>query len=159
MTFFLNKINYYYFGDCVKKNIKIILIGSLIGVIISGIFVYSFYFKKTNEKNTVSVFQAGVFKDENSAQKKANELNGIVYKDGRYYRVYVAVYKNEEIIARMEEYYKKNDINYYIKSLNVNSDYLNVLNKYEKMLEASNDEEIYDDLNLLLLKKLESNIL
>ena len=59
----------------------------------------------------------------------------------------------------MEEYYKKNDINYYIKSLNVNSDYLNVLNKYEKMLEASNDEEIYDDLNLLLLKKLESNIL
>ena len=138
-----------------KKNLIIILMALL-----SGFAVISIIFLMVNkplkeQKNMITVFQVGVFKNEVNALAKAKKYKGIVHKEKNYYRVYIAAYQNDEIIAKMKSYYESNGISIYLKKVKVSQEYLNTINKYENLLQNSNDQTIYANLNELLISKLE----
>ena len=107
------------------------------------------------EEKLITVFQVGVFKNKVNALSEAKKYNGIVHEDKDYYRVYIAAYQNEKIISKMKKYYDDNGVAIYLKKIKAEDDYLNTINKYEKLLQNSNDEEIYPNLNKLLINKLE----
>lgn len=141
-----------------KKKILIIFFALLLAVVI--LFVIAFKLNKSfgNDKNMITVFQVGVFKNEINALSAAKKYNGIVHKDGEYYRVYIAAYKSAEIINKMKKFYEDSNTEYYLRKIKIDEEYLITINKYEKLLENSNDSSIYPNLNVLLVSKLEEYI-
>lgn len=141
-----------------KKTLIIIMLA-----LISGIAISFFVYFKINgtfkiEENLITVFQVGVFKNKINALSEAKKYNGIVHNDKNYYRVYIAAYQNDEIINKMKKYYDNKGIVTYLKKIRTSEDYLNTINKYENLLQNSNDEEIYPNLNKLLINKLEEHL-
>ena len=141
-----------------KKTLIIIMLALISGIAIS-FFVY-FKINRTFkiEEDLITVFQVGVFKNKINALSEAKKYNGIVHNDKNYYRVYIAAYQNDEIINKMKKYYDNKGIVTYLKKIRTSEDYLNTINKYENLLQNSNDEEIYPNLNKLLINKLEEHL-
>ena len=61
-------------------------------------------------------------------------MEGIVVLDNDYYRVYIDIIKDKEILNSREEYYKNNNINYYLKIINPSKEFINKLDDYEIIL-------------------------
>ena len=136
-------------GDDMKY-LKVIIIAILVGI---GL---AFLFFKNIEKelmvfnessNKIYVFQAGVFKIKENAYNYANNFNSnIVYYDNEYYRVYIAAISNQDNITLLENYFNKNNINYFIKEIhvkNINNDFYN----YDKLLSETNKDVVIDKIN------------
>lgn len=139
-----------------KKNILLILMAIFSGILFTAlVFIKVNNVLKNNEEATVTVFQVGVYKNEVNALSAAKKYGGIVHQEEDYYRVYIAAYQDEDIINKMKNYYKESGISYYLRKIEANKEYLLTINKYEKLLQNSNDDSIYQNLNNLLIKKLE----
>ncbi len=138
-----------------KKNLIIILMALLSGFVVISIIFLMVNKPLKEQENMITVFQVGVFKNEVNALAEAKKYKGIVHKEKNYYRVYIAAYQNDEIIAKMKSYYESNGISIYLKKVKVSQEYLNTINKYENLLQNSNDQTIYANLNELLISKLE----
>ena len=106
----------------------------------------------------ITVFQVGVYKNEINALAEAKKYNGIVHKDNDYFRVYIAAYQNNEIINKMKDYYDELGTTYYLRKIKIDEAFLTTINKYEKLLENSNDNSIYNNLNNLLITKMEEHL-
>ena len=61
-------------------------------------------------------------------------MEGIVVLDNDYYRVYIDIIKDKEILNSREEYYKNNNINYYLKIINPSKEFIDKLDDYEIIL-------------------------
>ena len=61
-------------------------------------------------------------------------MEGIVVLDNDYYRVYIDIIKDKEILNSREEYYKNNNINYYLKIINPSKEFITKLDDYEIIL-------------------------
>ena len=61
-------------------------------------------------------------------------MKGIVVLDNDYYRVYIDIIKDKEILNSREEYYKNNNINYYLKIINPSKEFITKLDDYEIIL-------------------------
>ena len=61
-------------------------------------------------------------------------MEGIVVLDNDYYRVYIDIIKDKEILNSREEYYKNNNINYYLKIINPSKEFIAKLDDYEIIL-------------------------
>jgi len=141
---------------------KFLLI-SLSGVLVGGAFaLYMFSnIKETvatvvSEVNTVKAFQIGVFNVYDNALKlKETYSNSLVYQDGDKYRVFLAIYQDEEIINKMEKYYQNNNINIYLKEINTNEIFIEELKKYENLLKETNDLDTYNMANKNILELFE----
>lgn len=131
----------------------IILIGLSIGM---GVFFTFFVLNKgiyAKEEYTVYAFQVGTFTNNDDAINKLDELpSGIVIKNNNEYEIYVALYKDLEIVNKMVEYYNENNINIYLKMINVNKEFYNILDNYEEIIRKSTDNTIYDKVNQSVLK-------
>lgn len=115
---------------------------TILGAILVGFGLGLFFFKKfdtniealaTSVKSIYAV-QVGVYKNIDNAKDVANKMGGIVVLDNDYYRVYIDIIKNKEILNLREEYYKNNNINYYLKIINPSKEFIAKLDDYEIIL-------------------------
>ena len=115
---------------------------TILGAILVGFGLGLFFFKKfdtniealaTSVKSIYAV-QVGVYKNIDNAKDVANKMEGIVVLDNDYYRVYFDIIKDKEILNSREEYYKNNNINYYLKIINPSKEFITKLDDYEIIL-------------------------
>lgn len=143
-----------------KKNLFLcILIGGIL-----GIYIFSRYNSDElelvsatleNEK-LVYALQYGVYENLENV-KKIQQKN--IYKkiDDKYY-VYVALTLNEGNIDKLKKYFNSLNINTYVKKIEIDSSFYDVLEQYELLLnEATTNESIKTIEDTMLTKYEELN--
>ena len=146
-----------------KKTLIIILIAIISGIAMGLIFYQRFEIKDVvfaNEDDTVKAVQVGVFSDLDNAINMRNLYNGIIVVDENLYRVYIDIIKDNEILKIMENYYKELGINYYLKNIEISSEFSDILDSYEiifKNQDSSNYQLTIDSI-LKEYSKYEENV-
>lgn len=144
-----------------KKTIKTILASFLIGALLSLLVIFKFQKQLPflEEKNIVTVFQIGVYKSIENAQKKQEEYNNsIIIKDNDYYRVFIGVAEDKTCEKLLENYYLTQNINVYPKEIEVTKKFLEEIKNYEKKI-SKEDVSLMEKMNAEMMKKLEGEIL
>ncbi len=100
--------------------------------------------------NQVYALQVGVFDSINNANDLASKYGGIVINDNNKYRVYIAIVSNT--LTQIKNYYDNKNISYYVKNIEVNSDFYNTLLDYESLLLATNEDN-YEEIMKNILKE------
>ena len=135
---------------------KKILIIILIAILLSGIFIYFTFhtFNKPNiaplSNNSVAAFQIGVYHDLKNAQNAAHEFQGLIVSVNDTYHVYVAFCQAEKTINLLKSYYDDKNISYYLTNININTIFLEHLNKYEILLQSTSSQNYSAILNEML---------
>ena len=97
-------------------------------------------------------FQIGVYTDLSSAEKIRDKYAGsLLIKDEELYRVYYAILHNDKNIQLMERHLQEENINYYLKELEIND--MNIIS------EISSIESLMDDASDSLFLELNKKIL
>ena len=151
MTIFLKTLWYILNGDKMKKTIGLIIISISLGIGFTFFFLnkQNIYAK---EEYMVYVFQAGAYQDFENASQKLNEVpvGVMVYEEGLY-KIYLAIYKDFNLINTMVNYFKKQNIEIYLKNITISKQFFKKLNNYEKLLKRDNNEKQYDSINQQIL--------
>ena len=134
-----------------RKNLILITLSIMLGI--------AFTFFVLNKENIyakgeylVYAFQVGVFEKEENAQEYSNYLpSSIVLEEDNLYKVYTAMYKDIDIINQMVVYFEDNDINVYLKNINVSSTFYTMLSNFEELIKSSYDKNIYNKVNQSIL--------
>ena len=100
----------------------------------------------------VTAFQVGVFSNYENAIRVAERNNGIVVSDSDLFRVYVAILYDDEAISKMMNYYDNIGLNYYLKKINVSSDFIESISSSEELLLKSSSDT-YSVINLSVLEQ------
>ena len=127
------------------------LISISIGVLFTIFFLNNeqFYAK---EKYLVYAFQVGSFDNIDNATKYKNNLpSSIIIKEDNSYKVLVGIYKDIDIVNKMLVYFEDNNINIYLKNIQVTEELYKKLDNYEKILINTNDYNIYNKVNQSIL--------
>lgn len=138
-----------------KKYIKILLISILFGSILAYFF-YRDINKEikaiTKKEEIITLFQTGVFKDLNNAQKFANTFSSsYIYKDEDLYRVIIAISYHNESKIKLESIYKNDEIEYFLKEERVSKELIDKISNYEKIIIKSNKKEVINNVNNSIL--------
>ena len=139
-----------------KKLMKPLIVFSL--GIISG-----YYLCKNKEikifDTTYKAFQVGVYTSLDAANMYKLKYNdAIVIKDNELYRVYVSILKNQNNIDNMASYLNKNNIDYYIKEININDKNLKKkINEYESVMNNEN-EIVFLEINKMIIDECEEKL-
>lgn len=139
-----------------KKIIKIIFI-FLLGLS-SGYYICINNPKKLFD-TSYKAFQVGVYTSEELANTyKSKYKNAIVIKDNELYRVYVAILRKENNIENMSSYLNRNNIDYYIRNININNSNLKkYIDEYENIM--NNDSEVvFLEINKMIMERYEESI-
>lgn len=96
-----------------------------------------------DEKDKIYMLQVGVYENENQL-KKFNDYNKYLYlKDDQGYHLYVGISKNEEVVSKIKELYKKDGYSIYVKeSIESNKSFLSILSEYDKIIGALTDNDV-----------------
>lgn len=139
-----------------KKVLKIIIV-FIIGII-CGYYVCNINPKKIFD-TSYKAFQVGVYTTEELANTyKSKYKNAIVIKDNELYRVYVAILRKQNNIENMSNYLNKNNIDYYIKEVNISDKNLkNTINEYESIMN-NNSEIVFLEINKMIMERYEESI-
>jgi len=140
---------------------KKITISILIALIIGSIFGF-FLFRNIDQNietaffgtKELTIFQAGIFLNEDNANIFASNFkNALVYKDNDFFRVYLAVLNNPNSIEIMKEYFKLENINYYLRRITIReNNFTKELQKYETILLNASENSTYDMVNKRILE-------
>ena len=111
-------------------------------VIIGGVLAFIFYkdIKKdvmaiSNNMELVNVFQLGVYKIKDNADKKQSEYNeSIIIKKDDYYRVIASICYSDDTCDNLKKYFDSIGIKYYIKKYKINSNFVKELKYYETVI-------------------------
>jgi len=131
-----------------KKNISIIVVllavtvGYFIGKLVLNQYGSTQVFA---ESANLYFFQYGVYSSEQSVSKNFNlSYDYISLLEDDKYHVYIAICKDEEVKNIIEDYFKENNINVYVKQKKIdNLTFLETLKQNDKMLlESKKDSEI-----------------
>lgn len=143
-----------------KKTIIMIILAIGVGFTFGFLFLKKFNTETITEvsniKSQVYAFQIGVYKNKDNALNAATTNKGIVILDNDIYRVYIAILKDETLIANLKDYYDSLGINYYLKAINVSSKTNNIIDNYESLLnncDSSNYSMVLDS----MLKEIDGN--
>ena len=83
--------------------------------------------------------------------------SSIIIKDKEYYRVIIAIAKNESSIIKLKDYFDEQKIEYFLKKETLNDkNFLNKLKEYEELLNSSK-KETYSTIIKNILKTYEGN--
>lgn len=130
----------------------------MLALVIGGSIAYFIFSRRYLEdsKNTVKVsaFQVGVFSNYDNALKVADRNNGIVVSDDDLYRVYVSILSSSEAVSKMKDYYDSIGLNYYLREIEVDDEFLSNIKNTEELLIVS-DSNTYNIINLDVLNKYE----
>jgi len=124
-------------------NKKIIMICITLGSIFA--FILYFLYKKNYEEiiiERVYMLQIGAYENYDNVVKITKNLdNYLIKKEDKYYKIIIGITKNTENLEKLKEIYK--DYNIYIKEEDItDEDFLNVLVKFDYLLNETNDEKI-----------------
>lgn len=138
------------YGDKMKRNLLLISVSIIFGIL----FTYFILNKEdiyAKEEYYIYAFQAGAFEDIDNANKYSDKLPAsIIINENNLYKVYVAIYKDIDIINEMVVYFENNNINIYLKGIKVNKDFYEILDSYEQIIKNS-DKNIYNKINQSIL--------
>ena len=68
------------------------------------------------------------------------------------YKVYVALYKDLDIVNRMVSIMENKNLDIYISTINVSKKFYEILDNYEKLVMNTNDENVLNKINASILK-------
>ena len=151
LTIILYLLCYIYVGDKMKKNIIMIILAISSGVAFTFFFLNKgvFYAK---EEYSVYAFQVGAFKDYDNAKNFINNIpSGIIVNEDNLYKIYVGIYKDIDLVNKMIVYFENKDINIYLKSVKVDKEFYNSVDSFEKILNNTEEEKIYNKTNQAIL--------
>ena len=134
-----------------KKNIIMIILAIASGVVFTFFFLNKgvFYAK---EEYSVYAFQVGAFKDYDNAKNLTNNIpSSIIVNEDTLYKVYVGIYKDIDLVNKMIVYFENKDINIYLKSIKVNKEFYNNIDKFEKVLNNTEESNVYNKTNQAIL--------
>jgi len=136
------------------KSLFVLIIGIILGYYLCNINLFSNIFS-----NTYKAFQIGVYTDYGIANAyKEKYSNSIVIKDDELYRVYAAILKDNKNIEYMSKYLRKNNIEFYLKDININDKFLiNELTEYERIMDNDN-EVVFLEVNKLIIDKYKESL-
>lgn len=122
--------------------------------IVVGFFTTKFMFDQYSNKEILTpVFnqgenlyfiQQGVYSSVDSIKENLKNFNNYIYTiiNSKYY-VFIGITKNQEIVNKMQEFYKDNGYVTYVKEFKVrNKEFLMVVDNYDAVLKETNDEEV-----------------
>ena len=129
-------------------------------IIIGGVFAYFFYkdiseevIALTNKNYEVNLFQVGVFKNQDNALNyQDNFESSIIYEDGDYYRVLVGIAYHEENKVKLESFLTNKGVDYYIKKVKMNEEFIKSLENYETVMLKTDKEEVINNINKAMLE-------
>lgn len=137
-------------------------IAFMITPIIASIFFCSIFMDISGDDNDLPVisevhsikqFQTGTYNTLEEAEKEASLKKGIVIKVGENYQVIVGILKNNSNIERMIKYLEEKNTYYYIKDINVDPAFTEILNKYEDLMINSTSSVAFLQLNKKILER------
>ena len=108
-----------------------------------------------SESNTIKAFQVGAFTSKETAEKEALSKSGKVITDGQYYYVYVAILSDQENIDKMINYLDEKNYYYYLKNINLSSEFKIELSKYEELMKQTTSHIAFLELNKRVLEMYE----
>ena len=136
----------------------------LFAIIIGIIFGYymfdgNIYLSNILNKSEYKAFQIGVYTDYTKANEIKNKYAGsILVKDEELYRVYYALLHNKNNINNMKKYMQEQNINYYIKDLEIHDlKVINEMTNIEELMQKS-DNLLFLELNKKILMNYEVSI-
>ena len=139
-----------------KKILKILF------VLILGI-IAGYYFSNKKIFNvfdqSYKAFQVGVYTDISIANTyKTKYENAIVVKDNELYRVYVAILKDNKNIEDMCSYLNRNNIEYYIRNVEIKDKNLkNKIKEYESIMN-SDSQIVFLEVNKMIMESYEESL-
>lgn len=147
MTFYLKLIWYIINGDNMRKKFVLMIMSVISGIAFTLYFLNNetFYAK---EDYLIYALQAGAYKNYDNAQKVNIGVPSVIIKEDGLYKIYIGIYKKEENINKMLEYFKNKGINPYLKSIKVNKELYNDIDALESLFSNTNH---YDNLNESIL--------
>lgn len=136
----------------------------ILAVIVGFSFGYLFLRKFNNEvitevssiKSQCYAFQIGVYRNKENALKTANDSRGIVILDNDFYRVYIALLKDENLIESLKSYYDTKNVNYYLKAIDISDKTSSILDNYEIILKRTSIDN-YEAIIENMLKEVDSS--
>ena len=143
---------------------KKVLVSILLALLIGGVFAIYVYKKmmsntipaiSTNDKNTIYAIQIGVFNNYDNAKDMAENYGALIVGDNDKYRVYIALCN--KTLTEIKNYYDSIGLSYYVKTIEVNSSFINTLDEYETMITMS-DKNLLKDIIKNILKEYEKTI-
>ena len=101
---------------------------------------------------TIYVLSGGEFTSREMAYDKQSKLNtGIIVEEDNLYKIYLALYKDLDLVNKMLNYYEDEDINVYINTINVDRSFYNTLNNYEEVIKNSDSSLVFKPVNESIL--------
>mgnify|MGYP003311921471 CR=1 FL=1 len=137
-----------------KKKILVILFACFCGVALA--LPALSLTKKESVLSTVHLYvlQTGVFnKLENAIEQQKQYENAIIYPDSGQYRVLVGASTKESELKKIEKILQEQDIHYYKKEIQV-IETSDLINKYNLLLENTDDEATIKLLNRKILERM-----
>lgn len=139
-----------------KKILKILF------VLILGINT-GYYFSNNKIFNvfdqSYKAFQVGVYTDISIANAyKSKYDNAIVVKDNELYRVYVAILKDDKNIKDMCSYLNRNNVEYYIRNVEIKDKNLkSKIKEYESIMN-SDSQIVFIEVNKMIMESYEESL-
>ena len=134
-----------------KNYVKLCIVAIFLGIIMAVIFYQNLdkdvkTVFKSNDNEKIFVFQLGVFKNLDNAQKlRSKYYSGGIYKINDLYHVIVAVtLENKDLIA---QFLQRNDINYVIKEEYISNVKLNKIKEYDKVIKSTDNDHVIERIN------------
>ena len=136
------------------KSLFVFIIGIILGYYLCNINLLTDIFS-----NKYKAFQIGVYTDYAIANAyKEKYSNSIIIKDNELYRVYAAILKDNKNIESMSKYLRKNNIEFFLKDINIEDKILvSELNEYEHIMD-NNNEIVFLEINKLMIEKYKESL-
>ena len=138
----------------VIKSLIVFVIGILLGYYVNDAFKIKDIFS-----NKYKAFQIGVYTNLDTANIYSEKIkDSIIVKDNELYRVYAAILKEQDNIDNMSKYLNDNNIEYFIKEIEINDKVLNnTLKEYENIMD-SNNEIVFLEINKMIIEKYKESL-
>lgn len=134
-----------------KKSIIMIIFSIIIGILFT-FFVLNKENTYAKEEYLVYAFQVGAFEKEENAIEYSKKLpTSIVIREDNLYKIYIAIYKDIDIINQMVVFFENQNINIYLRNIKANRNFYKLLENYEKLIKESKEKNIYNKVNQSIL--------
>lgn len=145
-----------------KKTLISISLAVVVGIAL-GIYAFNKidfdandnYVSAISISDQVYAIQVGVFENIDNANKLAEKYGGLVVVDENKYRVYIDIVSS--ILSDIKNYYDKQGISYYVKTIDVSDNFASKLKDYEELIKAASIDN-YDEIIKQILKEYEKEL-
>lgn len=128
-----------------KKYLSTIFLALLTGFFLCSFFLHEYDdykgIKVSSSGESLYFVQYGVYSSIESMEKNTISLENYIYnKEDNLYYVYISITKSEEVLKKIQNYYKEQGINTISKEFVINNkNFINKVNEYDKLIKESDD--------------------